>query len=89
MSGFLYSAIIALIGLINPIFIALNVPQFFTWFHQSYSQIMTSDVVAYLQNTMSIIFYFFPKPVIITLLSCSGVILAIRIGLSIWQVIKW
>ena len=89
MSGFLYSALIALIGLLNPIFIALNVPQFFTWFHSSYSQIMTADVINYLKDTMSIIYYFFPKSVIATLLGCSAVILAIRIGLSIWQAIKW
>lgn len=89
MNGIIFYIFIALLGLVNPLFTALGITGLLGSIHSSLQSIMSSATISWFQNNLAIVYYFFPKDILWTLLGVTFVLLALRLGLAIWHAIKW
>lgn len=75
--------ILAFLGVGSKIYTSLGMRSVPDVLHDSFTSLWTSDIQAIIQRFFSLFFYFFPKDVVITIISVFITVLIVRIVLSI------
>lgn len=83
INNLISALLIAIVSVLNPLLILLQVPNLFNFVSSTINTITTSANWTYFLNLVGYVFYFVPKSTIILLLSFSLIVLLVRVGLSI------
>lgn len=89
MLGIVFYVMVALLGLLDPFFVSLGIVKGLQDLHNSVNTILTTPVKQWLMDNMSILYWFIPKNFLWPIIVASFIMLALRIGLSIWHTVKW
>lgn len=83
INSIISTLIIAVLSVLNPIFLLLAIPSIFTKLGDAITTVTSSSQWATFLDFVGSVYYFVPKTLVVTLLGFSVVILLIRIGHAI------
>ena len=89
MSGFFFYGVICLLSLINPLCAVIGLPDLISSTHSTITSFFSSSAYTWFQDNLAVLYWFFPKHALYTMIGATVVLLGLRVALAIWKAVKW